>query len=289
MLAGSALLTLTDAITKVFAHDLPVGEILVVRSAFSLAPIAVLVARARTLESLRMRDRRGQAARAILMLVSTFCFVTGLAYLPLADNLAITFAGPLFVTALAPLMLAERVGWRRWAAVVVGFVGVLVITAPTGGGAQWAALFPLAAALAATLRDIVTRRMRGTDTAASMLLYSALALILGGLATSPFGWRAMGAFEIGLLAVGGMVQGVGHMLVIEAFRSAEAALVVPFKYTVVLWAALYGYLIFGDVPGANVVSGTAIVLAAGLYIYHREIVVSRRRRAGEGPSDARSR
>ncbi len=282
MLVGSALLTLSDAFTKMAAAALPTGEIIVIRSGMSIVVLAILVARAGSIGVLRVRNMRSQVLRAAVMLAGTFSFVTGLGLLPLAEALAVSFAGPLFVTALAPLMLAEVVGWRRRIAVVVGFIGVVVIIRPTGEGLNWAVLFPLASALFSALRDIVTRRMSATESSASILLFATLALILGGLTTLPFGWPVPSVWEVGVLLAAGLVQSTGHFIVIESFRHAEAALVIPFKYTMLLWGALFGFLFFSHIPGENVFMGAAIILAATLYILHREAAVSRRRRAAGG-------
>lgn len=282
MLGGAAFLTLADAFTKTATGDLPTGEIMFIRTSFIMLPLAVLIARSGGLDALRVRDARSQALRAAFMLASTYAFVTGLAYLPLADAISVIFAGPLFVTALAPVLLGEAVRWRRGLAVIVGFIGILVITRPTGAGLNWAVLFPLVAALFSALRDITTRHMNATESSVSILFYSVLALMVGGLASAPFGWRMPTPGALGVLAVAGLVQSVGHFLVIESFRLGEAALVIPFKYTALLWATFYGFLFFGALPAANVVLGASIILASSLYIFYREIVVSRERRGGEG-------
>ncbi len=283
MLAGSALHTLADALTKTATGSLPTGEILFIRSGFILLPLVVLIVRAGGIDALRVRDARSQVLRAAFMLGSTYAYVTGLAYLPLADAISIIFAGPLFVTALAPLLLGEVVRWRRGLAVIVGFIGILVITRPTGAGLNWAVLFPLGAALFSALRDITTRHMSATESSISILFYTVMALMAGGLASAPFGWCAPSGAELGAMAAAGLVQCIGHLLVIEAFRLGEAALVIPFKYTSLLWAVLYGFLFFGALPATNVVLGAAIILGSSLYIFRREIVLSREKRSeGEG-------
>ena len=159
MLAGSALLTGNDAVLKWLTADYPVGQVMFLRGIFVFLPVFFLVWRAGGRPVLRVSQRRGHLARAVLVVAGTFLFVSGLSFLPLADAIAITFAGPLFITALAPPLLGEHVGWRRWSAVLVGFVGVLIMVRPTGAAVQWAALLPLAASLTGALRDLLTRRM----------------------------------------------------------------------------------------------------------------------------------
>jgi drug/metabolite transporter (DMT)-like permease len=141
-----------------------------------------------------------------------------------------------------------------------------------------AALLPLAAALLGALRDVVTRRMgTGGETTLSILVISTSIVALAGLVTVPFGWVALGWREIGLFAVTAVLVGVSQSLMIEAFRYGEVGLVGPFKYTSLVWAVLLGALMWGDVPGPSIWVGSVIVIASGLYIWHREVTA---RRAG---------
>jgi len=161
--------------------------------------------------------------------------------------------------------------------VIVGFIGVLVITRPTGDLARLAALLPLGSAFAAALRDLITRRMTARESSNAILITTTSAVMLAGLFTLPYGWRMPTPGDVGLLAMGGIVTGFGHYCMIETFRHAEAALVAPFKYSSILWAAALGFLFWGDLPDAWVVAGTIIVVASGLYILHRELVRRRPR------------
>ena len=174
MVAGGALITVNDAILKWLSDTYPVGEVMFVRGLFVSIPIVFLVWRAGGIRSLVIFSWRGHLLRAALVVTGTFLFINGLFFLPLADAIAITFTGPIFVTALAPLLLGEHVGWRRWSAVLVGFCGVLIMVRPTGEAAQWAALFPLAASLTGALRDIVTRRLAFRERSVALLFYPAL-------------------------------------------------------------------------------------------------------------------
>jgi len=275
MVAGGALLTANDAILKWLTGGYPVGQIMFLRGLFVFVMVAYLVWRAGGLVSLRVVRFRGHLVRAGLVVGGTFMFVTGLSLLPLADAIAISFAGPLFVTALAPVMLGEHVGWRRWAAVLVGFVGVLVMIRPTGEAVQWAALLPLAASLTGALRDILTRGMSGRESSVAILFVSTSAVCLGGLATAPFGWSPVTMPDIGLFALAGLVLGGAHFLLIETFRFAEAALVAPFKYSNMIWAVALGFFIWGDLPDRWTIGGAAFVICSGLYILHRESVRGR--------------
>jgi len=271
MLVGSALLTGNDAVLKWLTGGYPVGQLMFTRGIFVYIPIAILVWHGGGLRSLRITDIKGQSIRGCLVVTGTFLFVTGLFYLPIADAIAISFAGPLFVTALAPWLLGEIVGWRRWAAVLVGFCGVLIIIRPTGEAMQWAALFPLCASLTGALRDILTRRLAFRDSSVAILTLTTTAVVLAGLATSLFvEWQPLNLFDIGLFALGGILIGSAHFVLIETFRYAEAALVTPFKYSSIIWAMGLGFIVWGDVPDRWTLIGVGVVVLSGLYILQRE-------------------
>ena len=270
MLGGGLLLTVNDAVMKWLTADYPLGQVLFLRGAFVFLPIALLTWQAGGIAALRVRNVPGQAVRAAAMICSSFLFIGGLSLLPLADAIALSFAGPLFLTALATPMLGERVGWRRWSAVLIGFAGVLVMLRPTGEALYWAALLPLGAALAGAFRDVFTRRIAVTETTISILAVGTAAVALAGLSTAPFGWQPVAARDVGLFALAGFLLGGAHYLMIESFRFAEVALVAPFKYASMLWATLFGFLVWGHLPESWVLAGSALVIGSGLYILHRE-------------------
>ena len=270
MLLGVILLCLNDALIKSLTLHYPVGELLFVRGLFICPWILVLAHRADGLRSLRVTNVKGQAWRGLCVIAGSFLFVTGLRYLPLADAVAIAFTGPLFITAMAPYALGEKVGWRRRGAVLAGFLGVLIMARPGGEALQWAVLLPLGAALCGGVRDLITRRIARSETTVAMLGVTTAVVMLAGLATAPWGWAPLRGPDLWVFAASGVVVAGAHYLMIEAFRHAEAALVAPFKYTTMIWAVLFGYLFFGDLPDAWTLAGAAVVVLAGLYILHRE-------------------
>ncbi|MDP6788862.1 MAG: DMT family transporter [Rhodospirillales bacterium] len=275
MIGAGAFLMMNNAVIKLLTATVPVGQILFVRGLFVSVPIALLAWRAGGIGSLRIQSLSGQAWRAALTAVSTLLMTNALGQLPLADVTAITFAGPLFITCLATWVLGERVGWRRWTAVVVGFTGVILMTRPTGEALRWAIFLPLGVALVGAVRDIITRRMSVTETSVSMLCYTSIGVALSGLVTWPFGWTVLETREVGLLALAACLLGTAQFLGIECFRHAEAAVAAPFKYSEILWAVVIGALIWGHLPDAWIVAGSALVVGSGLYILRRE---TRRRR-----------
>ncbi|GAB4173631.1 MAG: DMT family transporter [Thalassobaculales bacterium] len=283
MLACQAILSLNDAMMKWLTDGYSVAQLLGLRATMALPVTIVIALMLGGRGSLVVHSWRAQAVRAILMVGGQVFFVAGLAFLPLADAVAIGFATPLFITALAPLLLSEAVGWRRWAAVAVGFAGVVIIVGPTGGGMQLAALLPLIGALVSALRDLVTRRISRYESSHAILVVTTGATAVLCMAVAVFDWRAMAGFDLALLAVAAVMASIAHLLMIEAFRLAEAALVAPFKYSTMIWSVLLGWLIWGAVPGTQVWIGAALVVASGLYILHRERV---RRRAFMPPPGA---
>ena len=285
MVAGVALLSLNDALIKSLTSGYPVGELLFVRGAFVCPWILLLALRDGGLHRLRIKDIKGQALRACCVIASAFLFVNGLVYLPLADAIAITFAGPLFITAMAPFALGEYVGWRRWLAVLAGFVGVLFMVRPTGEAMQWAVLLPLGATLCGGVRDMITRHISQTETTVAVLFATTVVVMLAGLMTAPFGWSPVQTSDIWRFALSGLLLAGAHYLTIEAFRQGEAVLVAPFKYTSMVWALLFGFAMFGDLPDGWTLLGAAVVILAGLYILRRETVLGLRLVATGGPPE----
>lgn len=280
MLTGVALLSLNDGLIKSLTGDYPVGQLLFVRGLFVLPWILLIALHAGGLHQLRIRNLNGQAVRAVCVIASSFLFVTGLSFLPLADAIAAAFTGPLFVTAMAPVVLGERVGWRRWLAVLVGFAGVIFMVRPGSDAIQWAILFPLGAAMFGGMRDLITRRISRSETSVAVLLVTTSVVMLAGLTTAPFGWKAIDVTHLWTFAASGLLIAGAHYQMIEAFRQGEAALVAPFKYSSVLWAVLFGFLLFGELPDLWTISGAAIVCLAGLYILRREVSHLRAEKSG---------
>ena len=270
MVLGAAVLAANDAVLKWLTNDYHVGQIIFCRGIFVSLPLTVLIWNAGGLKSLRTVNPTGHALRAALVIVGTFFFISGLAYLPLAEAIAIAFAGPLFITALAQPLLGERVGWRRWSAVLTGFVGILLIVRPGNAVIQWAVLLPLMASLAGALRDLLTRHLSSQENTVALLFYTTIGVIFASLATIPFIWIPVPLADWGWFATCGFLVGFAHFLMIETFRYGEATLVAPFKYSGVIWAGLLGYLIWGDIPGLTAVIGVSILILSGIYIFHRE-------------------
>ncbi len=278
MLAGSFFMSLNNAILKWLSAGYPAGQILFMRSAFIFVAIGFFIWRAGGWHTARIGNPKAHLLRASCVVCSAFLFMNAVRLLPLADVIAITFVAPLFLTALATPVLGEHVGVRRWAAVTVGFIGVLIIIRPGGDLWRLAALLPLGTALADATRDLFTRRMTNArETANAILVTTTAAVGFAGLCTSVAGnWIWLTPEDFGLIAVGGLITACGHYCMVETFRMAEAGLVAPFRYSSILWAGGLGYIFWDDIPDRWVVAGTVVLIGSGLYILHREIVRQRR-------------
>lgn len=276
MVAAAGILTVNDAIAKWLTGRYPVGQVLAIRGVLVVTLVYGWAVVSRRTPALRVRSWKLNLTRGGLMALSTFLFVTSLSLMPIADAIAISFAGPIFATALAALLLAEPVGWRRWSAVAVGFAGVIVMVRPTPEMFRMVALIPIVAAFVGALRDIVTRKM-GTDGESTLmvLIVSTSVVAFAGLLTLPFGWVAPTPAELGLFVLTSILVAVAQGLMIESLKYGEVGLVGPFKYTSLLWALLLGLLVWGDVPGPWTLAGAALVIASGLYIWRRETMLRR--------------
>jgi drug/metabolite transporter (DMT)-like permease len=277
MLLGCMFLTLGDAFSKLLTTTYPVGQIIFARSIVILVIAAAVCAWQGSVASVRPHSLRNQLRRAGYFVVSTFLVNWSLKLLPLPVAHAILFATPIIMTALAPALLAEKVGASRWAAVIVGFAGVVVIIDPARESWQWTAIVPLCAAFAAALRDLATREMAGAESTMSLLIFMAAATGVVSVMTAPFGWAVPTWPDLALMLAFGLATTTALFLQVLAFRAAEAGLLAPFKYSSIVWSILLGFLLWGYVPTLPMLGGIAIVIGSGLFILQREIASRRKR------------
>ena len=217
-----------------------------------------------------------QIGRSVLLLGSTLCNFAALRYLQLDEAIALIFSTPFFVAALSGPLLGEWVRWRRWTAIAVGFLGVLVVTRPGAGSFHPAALLSLSAAVLYALYSITTRILARTNSNATTLFYSNIVGALALIPVLPFVWTTpRDPLLIALMVGTGAAGGFGHYLLIAAHRLAPAAVLSPFIYTEIVWVTVLGFSVFGDLPTRWTLTGAAIVVASGLYILHRESTIRR--------------
>jgi len=272
--AAILLLSVMDALIKWTTDHYPVVQIVAFRSVIGLLPILVVLAWRRRFHELRTRRPLIHVVRGVIGVSAGFCFFYAFKTLPLVDAYAIAFASPLFITALSVPVLGEAVGPRRWTAVAVGFVGILVILRPGIEGIDQFLTLGGLAALAGTflfaLSVLLIRRFGRTETSAAMVLWSGITgAVIASVVSLP-DFVAPDALGWGLMGSIGLLGGVATIMLTEAFRTARPAVLAPFEYTAMIWAVIFGLTIWGDVPDIWVGVGSAIVIAAGLYILHRE-------------------
>lgn len=275
MTVGGLLLTTQDAISKWLSADWHAGEIMAYRGLFMLVPIGIAMAWQRDASFLRPKRPKAVGVRALVTMMTSALVVLSVMVMPLADALAVIFLSPLLVTAGSALFLKEPVGWRRWGAVIAGFIGVVMIASPGSGALSLVVAVPLAAAACAASRDIITRRIGMADTTLCVLFWSVFLTMLGGLVTLPFGTHWPQPVDWALFAAAGLLGGASHFLTTRAFQIAAANVMAPFKYLSLVWGAMFGYLLWQDVPGPMKVAGAALMVASGLYVAHRERVALR--------------
>ena len=218
----------------------------------------------------KVTNRPVMALRSLLFVATAGTIVVSFSLLPLALVTAIAFSSPLFVVAFSHMFTDEKVGPRRWLAVLAGFAGVLVIVRPGEAGFEMVLILPVLAALFAGSRDILTRGLSRTESSISILLWSNLAVIAVALAvTTVQGWQGVTGTAALLLLFNGALNAVAHFLIIEALRLGEASLVSPFRYSGLIWAVMLGLVIWGDFPDSWTLAGAVLLVASGVYIIER--------------------
>jgi len=272
MLTGIAGFSIMDAIIKWLTADYPIAQIVALRSWFGLPLLCLFALYGGGLKSLRSRRPGVHLGRYLLVLALSFSFFWALSQMKLVDAIAITFAAPIFITALSVPLLKESVGLRRWVAIGVGFFGVLVMLRPGAGVFQWAALVVIGSVVVYSLLMITTRAFKATESTASLMLYPQLGMALTGMILAPFFWMTPSMLDLGLFAIAGMFGSVGVICVTHAFRLGPAAVISPFEYSALIWASLLGYFLWGELPDAITLVGAAIVISSGLYIIYRETI-----------------
>lgn len=220
---------------------------------------------------LRSRVPFLQVGRGLTAVCSAVCFVLAVTYVPLADAVAVTFVAPFIVTLMSALFLGEPVGPRRWAAVAVGFVGMLIVIRPGMGVFHPAIGFVLAAAFFFSLRQVLSRSLSGADSVSTTVVYTSLTSTTVLTLALPFVWQLPPSLSVWLIVIGmAATAALGEVLVIRALDIAQAVVVAPMQYSLILWSTFYGFVVFADLPDGWTFLGCAIIVASGLYTLHRE-------------------
>jgi drug/metabolite transporter (DMT)-like permease len=302
-LAAVVAFSVNDVVIKFLSGDYPLYQVMFVRSLVGLLfVIAIVVPLTGTLHMLVTKRLKIHILRGACVVFANFCFFLALAALPLADAVAIFFISPLMISVFSVIFLGEYVGPRRWAAILVGLVGVLIVVRPGTSAFQIASLLPLLAAIGYAFLHILTRRIGGTENATAMVFYiqatflavatvAGLALGHGGFDTfdhpsAQFLFRAWvwpTLFDLGLMIFSGIVIAIGGYMISQAYSRSEAALIAPFEYIALPLSVAFGLILFAELPDAFALSGIALILVSGLVLIWRE-AAARRRAVLEGPN-----
>jgi len=275
MLLSMMGFTINDMLVKTLGAALQTTQIIGLRGAILSALILLLLWRSKLLPRLAEALCTRVITRALLELGATLSFLTALMQLPMASTTAILQALPLAVTMGAALFFKEQVGWRRWLAIAIGFVGVLIIIRPGLDSFEPLSLLVLLSVLFAAARDLITRGVPARIPSLMISGVSAVVICIGGLilTTIEQTWQPVEPMQWAVLLAAALFLFLGYQFIILAMRSGDIAYVVPFRYTSLLWAILLGYLVFDDIPDALTLLGSSIVVATGLFTVYREIRV----------------
>lgn len=274
MVLGVTAFAAMDALGKWLVQDYSVFQILALRSTLAAFLLAAAAPFTSGFGLVRSPQLVAHVGRALCGVAAFVFFFTSVRFLPLADAVAVEFGGPFIVTALSVPLLGETVDARRWLAVVVGFIGMVLIVQPTSASFQPAALLVIVASFCYSLLMIMTRwmsrRSEGRERTETFLFYTFAVQALAGWVGTAGRWQPMGARAWLFTAGVGLLALAGHFGITVAFKRAPVSVVAPFEYTALVWATIFGFLVFGDFPALGVWLGVAVIVAAGLYTIYRE-------------------
>jgi drug/metabolite transporter (DMT)-like permease len=294
-LVSSVLFATMTVLVRFVGEAAPVGQVVFFRAAFGILPVALIYAlRGELVEMVRTRRLLGHIGRGSFSICGMFLNFASIARLPVVDATAIQFTSPLMTVAFSAIFLKERVRLFRWSAVTLGFVGVIVMLWPHVDASRYAAavvgasvvgaVCGLAASMFNAGAVIQTRRLTASETTSSIVFYFSLICALAGLATYPFGWIAPSPAQLAALIATGLLGGLSHIFLTESYRHAPQSVVAPFGYATMIWALIFGYVVFGEIPAPLVFIGACIVAAAGLLVVFRERYLGKREIESGPPS-----
>ena len=282
MLLSIFMFSFGDALGKFMVATYSVGQLLWLRACAALLLLSPMIWRNRA-HFVQLERPWLQLLRVTLSTLEVAAFFLATVYLPLADVITYYLAGPIFVTALSAVVLREHVGWRRWTAILVGFCGVLIALRPSAQTISWPALIALGGSLSFAVLMLITRSLRATPDIVMASSQFVGTFLLGAL-MSPFGWVTPDAGSLVLFAAAGCISVSALFCVNRSLKLAPASVVVPYQYSMIIWAVIFGFVVFGDVPSPATIIGASIIIGAGLYIFLRERKLGRSDEAVSPPA-----
>ena len=276
MLLGMLLFAMNDAMGKWLVASYGLGQVILIRSLAALIVLAPFLWVSGWKPIIEAERPALQFTRVVLSTFELFCFYYAVMYLPLADVMTYWLAAPIYVAAAAPFLLGEKVGWRRWTAIGVGFIGVIITLEPSSAMFTTPAIISIVGTAAFAFMMLSGRSLRGTPDKTLVLFQTGGAAVVGLLA-APFGWAPLTSVsEVLLLGLLGIIAMGAHMLVNRALKISDAATVAPLQYTLLLWAVVFGYFFFGEVPRLTMIVGATLIVGSGLFIFFREQQLKKR-------------
>lgn len=272
MLGGDFMFALNDAMGKWLVASFSVGQVVMIRSIGAFIVLGPMLAGQGTGALFRIERPWAQFLRVAMTTLDTVLFYAAVVYLPLADVMTFYMAGPIYVAALSHLLLGEKVGWRRWLAILIGFCGVVIALRPSSASLSWPSLFALAGSMSFALSIVLNRLLRGTSDATLVTWQTLGALVVGGVLAIGT-WRSPTALDLFAMLLLGVVSCVAHLMITRALKLAPASALAPLHYSLLLWAVIFGLVFFNDLPDAQILLGSAVIVLAGLFIFHRQKVV----------------
>lgn len=268
-----AAFTINDALTKIVVSLYPVGEVMFARGFMTIVMIGVALAMLGQIGRIPAAFGWPVALRSVFDAAASATFITALGHMGIAELSATVLASPLIMTMLAVILFSEPVGWRRWAAIVVGLIGTLLVVKPNPSALDVWSMLGLGAAFGAASRDLATLQINKAVPTLVVAIFSALALTTAGfLLGLNEAWVLFEPKYFLSLAVAAFFYSVGTYLLVLAFRSVEVSVVSPFRYSLLIWTVIAGYVVFGDFPDNWSLAGAALIVGSGLYTLHREAV-----------------
>ncbi len=280
MLVAMFSLATMDALAKYLVKDKydPI-QILAMRSWIILTVMLAYYAGRGKLHKLKMSKPIAQLARGLFGFLAPYCFFKSLQTLPLADATVIFFSSTFMITALSGPLLKEKVGLFRWTAVIIGFIGVIIAMEPQGDGNIESYLYCLGGSFSYSILFISGRWLARTESVDSLVFSFNFSMVIVASCLTPMVWNAVPSADFGPIILFAGLALLGHYCVTSAFSHSDVALIAPLEYTALIWAVLWGFLIWGDIPGVQVVIGGTIIIGCALFVVYREAMQSKKKAA----------
>lgn len=272
MLGGDFMFALNDAMGKWLVASFSVGQVVLIRSIGAFIVLGPMIARKDAGSLFRVERPLLQVLRVLFVTADTMFFYAAVIYLPLADVMTFYMAGPIYVAALSHLLLGEKVGWRRWLAILIGFGGVVIALRPSSASLSLASLFALIGSLSFALSIVLNRLLRATSDS-TLVTWQTVGALAGGAALSVTDWQTPGPLDLFAMLLLGVVSCAAHLMITRALKLAPASTLAPLHYSLLLWGVVFGFIFFNDVPDMQILLGSAVIILAGLFIFHRQKVV----------------